>query len=103
QDKEWETQRKILLQQNITAIRWDAEEITLLLKDRAGLAFDFFGPEWFRRFFNREPTELRNRLAPHAVMEFRARCRQFYEHVFDQWDPGLPLGRGQESHRLPLA
>ena len=101
-DDEWNRQRQRAALLQIAATRWDAEELILMLKDEPEIVFDFFGPAWFQRFFLREPTEFAHRLTPEEMSDFRSRCRDFYGHVFDQADPGLPLGRGADSYRLSL-
>lgn len=98
-DDEWRKQKANLLERGVEVERWDADGLDVLLKDHPQIVYDFFGPSWFRRYFQRDPQEYSSRLTPEKVIEFRCKLHDFYRIVFDQADPGIILGAGHEAAR----
>jgi len=71
---------------------WDGESLSLRLKEKPALVDDFFGRAWVREFCGAEvAASLGDRLSADEVREFRSQCRRFYENLFSQIDPGIPI------------
>ncbi len=98
-----EEQARLLSQHNVLFSPWDRNRISELLKAHPELVHDFFGKEWTRVFCGEEAANaLVGRLDASAVQTFRRELGQFYRHVFDRADPGIPVPRKVGSQAIPL-
>jgi hypothetical protein len=102
-DKAWRQVADMLIARGIEAVRWDAEELTELLRNERQIVFDFFGPVWFKAFFGEEPTAFARRLTPTEVANFSRRCRDFYAARTERLDSGAVIARRTEWTRASLA
>lgn len=90
--KELEKQRTILESRGIGLLSWDKNELETKLKEMPELVDDFFGRAWVEAFCGQKQAQaLGERLDAWKVAEFRSRFGDFYRHVFNTHDPGLPL------------
>jgi len=100
---EIEKQQNILSKKGISFIIWDSSEISLQLKEIPKLVDDFFGRSWVSEFCGDQiARELGSRLDRSAVCEYRKKMGDFYKHVFNTLDPGLPLKSLPKAPPLPL-
>ena len=101
--KELEKQATKLKSQGITLIPWDRAELSLKLKGLPDIVHDFFSREWVEQFCGDEAAEkLRNRLDADEAAAFRAQLGEFYRHLFNNHDPGLPLFASADEPPPPL-
>lgn len=83
---------------------WDADTLSILLKDQPRIVDDFFGRPWVNAFNGLEAaTALGERLDAEAVRRYRSELRAFYASVFAKHDPGILSGGGQHLRPLSLA
>jgi len=102
-DKAWRAVADVLRARGIEAVRWDAEELTELLRNEREIVFDFFGPAWFKAFFGEEPIAFARRLTPTEVANFVRRCREFYAARTERLDSGAVIARRTGWTRASLA
>lgn len=89
---EYESQVRLLKATGVDFPIWDANEISTKLKLHPKIVDDFFGREWVRVFNGEDSAQaLGTRLDAHDVIRYREDMRRFYEIVFDQHDPGIPV------------
>lgn len=101
--EEIESQRTQLKEKGITIVPWDSHQLSMKLKYLPKLVDDFFGRTWVSAFCGEEQAQqLENRLDVKNVAEFRKKCAAFYKHVFNTFDPGLPIAAPSEINVLPL-
>src|SRR5207302_1613245 len=83
---ELEAQRKRLgnRKRPIEFAIWDAEELSLVLKQQRDIVRDFFGPEWEARFFGDAPSTTSVEALLHQLVEQTAPRTQF---VSNDWAP----------------
>lgn len=79
-----------------TLFVWDESALSAMLKLLPSVVDDFFGREWVSEFCGATAAEqLGNRLDATRTSEFRRECGSLYRQVFNQHDPGLPVGAHQ--------
>jgi energy-coupling factor transporter ATP-binding protein EcfA2 len=101
--KELEKQATKLKSQGITLIPWDRAELSLKLKGLPDIVHDFFSREWVEQFCGDEAAaKLHNRLDAYEAAAFRAQLGEFYRHLFNNHDPGLPLFASADEPPPPL-
>lgn len=80
---------------------WDAEELSLQLKQQPRLVDDFFGRAWVEKFCESgAATALGARLDAEQVGAFRKKLGGFYATVFDITDSGMVALRRSDAPRL---
>ncbi len=91
--EEIERQRTILAEEGIVLDAWDAEELSRKLKDDGETVDDFFGQAWTEAFCSSAGTATlnKNRIDGRRLADYRSRLAQFYRHVFQTHDPGMPF------------
>lgn len=100
---ELEKQTRELKDKGVSLIPWDADQLSLMLKDYPKIVHDFFGKPWVERFCGQEAVSaLRNRLDALQVTEFRQKLGRFYTHVFNINDPGIETGSSTDIRLLPV-
>lgn len=100
---ELEKQRKILESRGISLGSWDKNELETKLKELPELVDDFFGRAWVEAFCGRGRAEtLGERLDAWEVAQYRSQFGDFYRHVFNTHDPGLPLAPSGRASPLTL-
>ncbi|MGA8576051.1 MAG: NACHT domain-containing protein [Candidatus Cybelea sp.] len=101
--EEIERQRNSLAGQGKLFEVWDGSELSLRLKKSVELVDDFFGREWAEIFCSPDAlSKLRPRLDGVKIGEFRNQLGEFYRHIFEQQDPGIPLPPGPGAPYIPL-
>jgi hypothetical protein len=69
---------------------WDAEQLSLWLKERPSLVYDFFGRAWTEVFCGKEAVaRLGTRLDATEVAALREKLARFYSVLFDVTDSGM--------------
>jgi hypothetical protein len=79
--------------EGISLVKWDAGQLSRLLKDQPAIVYDFFGAAWVKAFNGEEAYErisATRKLDNAQVAEYRRELRACYAVVFNQYDPGLP-------------
>lgn len=100
---ELEKQRAVLGRRGIGLVSWDKNALEAKLKELPKLVDDFFGRAWVDAFCGQGQAEaLGERLDAWKVAEFRSRFGDFYRHVFNTHDPGLPLAPSGAAGPLAL-
>jgi DNA replication protein DnaC len=90
--KEIEHQREILNKKNIKLSIWDAEELSIKLKNLPEIVDDFFDKPWLKAFCGEEiANKLDKRLGFQEIAEFRKEFLAFYKCLFNTHDPGIPF------------
>lgn len=83
---------------------WDADALSLSLKDHPDLVDDFFGRAWAEAFNGPEAAHaLGQRLDAAETADLRLRLGRFYASVFAKHDPGILNAGGAKSQPLPLS
>jgi hypothetical protein len=101
--EEIEKQNRVLRRKGIRLIPWGSDELSGKLKLQPRIVNDFFGREWVKQFIGHEAAAaLAKRLDLGELREFRAKARQFYSHVFQAHDPGIPSAQLFSSTHIPL-
>ena len=104
---ELERQRMRLEALGVSLASWDADELTLLLKQKPRLVDEFFGRSWVEPFCRPDEAKtLENRLDTARIIDLRNRLLSLYRNLFAIHDPGfppvpglaLPLGRRYVVH-----
>jgi hypothetical protein len=100
---ELESQAQRLWEKGVTFLLWDLEEISTRLKEHPALVDDFFGREWTKAFCGEQAVKtLGPRLDANAFISYRANMKAFYEAVFNQFDPGIPVPPQPGVPAIPL-
>lgn len=82
---------------------WDAELMSLRLKDKPSLVYDFFGRAWAKRFCGPEAVDrLGTRLDAGQVGELRDQMQRFYTAMFNVTDSGMIGLRQADAPRLAV-
>lgn len=79
--------------EGIKFVKFDADELNYILKNQSKIVDDFFSREWVRLFCGEEAAahlNLRKRLDSSQVIEYRKKLGEFYNIVFNTYDPGIP-------------
>lgn len=97
-----EEQRALLKKDNISFEVWDADYLSRCLKADPELVLDFFGRIWMDRFCTTSPPALKHRLDASEMNRLRAVMRDFYGHVFNNMDPGIPVRPKPGIDAVPL-
>lgn len=88
----------------IDLVVWDADALSLALKDHPDLVDDFFGRAWVEAFNGPGAARaLGQRLDAGETAELRLRLRRFYASVFAKHDPGILSAGGAKGYPLPLS
>lgn len=98
----FEELRTEMAAEGISLVKWDAGQLSRLLKNQPAIVYDFFGAAWVKAFNGEEAHDLisaRRKLDNAQVAEYRRELRACYAVVFNQYDPGLPT---QEVKGEPL-
>lgn len=89
----FEELRTELAATGIHLVKWDAGQLSRLLKDHPAIVYDFFGAAWVKAFNGEEAYARVNatrKLDNTQVADYRRELRACYAVVFNQYDPGLP-------------
>ncbi|HEY0101041.1 MAG TPA: NACHT domain-containing protein, partial [Pyrinomonadaceae bacterium] len=90
--EEVERQRTILAAKGVDFVIWDGQQLSLRLKALPVIVDDFFGRTWVEAFCGGNAADqLGGRLDAVRMAEFRLRLGNFYQRLFNNHDPGLPL------------
>lgn len=84
-------------------IKWDKIQILRTLKDYPQIVYDFFGAEWVKEFIGEEALEKvtsSRKLDSNQVIKYRKELYEVYLTVFQQYDPGLPLKKIEDTSFL---
>lgn len=96
-----EIESKRLEAKSITFDLWDQEELSLKLKDQPEIVIDFFGHEYAKSFCPTYEAQTK-RLDARELRQVRSALLSFYEYVFDDIDPGIPIPRQYGVKSVPL-